>query len=198
MLTRVASSHLRVGSFQYAAALGDYELVQRLADQAISRHYPSAAHAEHPYRALFAAVVAAQASLVARWMLAGFIHGVMNTDNMTISGETIDYGPCAFLDAFDPATVFSSIDHAVVRGWQPGGGQRRVTHNVRRDRGRPRKPNRRTRNRNGHQHRQEQWRSFGAPVYLSLDDLAARYLFDRWQCGQPGLHAVPTVVPVQV
>jgi serine/tyrosine/threonine adenylyltransferase len=85
-------------------------LVRRLADHAIARHHPSAAGAENPYRALFEAVVAAQASLVARWMLVGFVHGVMNTDNMTISGETIDYGPCAFMEAYDPATVFSSID----------------------------------------------------------------------------------------
>jgi len=110
VLARVASSHLRVGSFQYARATEDLDLLRRLADHAIARHYPDAAHAERPYLALFDAVVAAQASLVARWMLVGFVHGVMNTDNMTISGETIDYGPCAFLDAFDPATVFSSID----------------------------------------------------------------------------------------
>jgi uncharacterized protein YdiU (UPF0061 family) len=99
-----------VGSFQYAAAGGDLALLRRLADHAIARHHAQAAQAESPYLALFDAVVSAQASLVARWMLAGFIHGVMNTDNMTISGETIDYGPCAFLDAFDPATVYSSID----------------------------------------------------------------------------------------
>jgi uncharacterized protein YdiU (UPF0061 family) len=111
VLARVASSHLRVGSFQYARATGDLELLRRLADHAISRHHPAAADADNRYRALFEAVVAAQASLVARWMLVGFIHGVMNTDNMTISGETIDYGPCAFMDAFDPATVYSSIDH---------------------------------------------------------------------------------------
>ena len=92
-------------------ATGDADLLRRLADHAIARHHPAAAGAEQPYLALFEAVVAAQASLVARWMLVGFVHGVMNTDNMTISGETIDYGPCAFLDAFDPATVFSSIDH---------------------------------------------------------------------------------------
>ncbi|MCM3688142.1 MULTISPECIES: protein adenylyltransferase SelO [Kocuria] len=110
VLARVAASHLRVGSFQYAAATGDAGLVRRLADHAIRRHYPDAADAGNPYLALFEAVVAAQASLVARWMLVGFIHGVMNTDNMTISGETIDYGPCAFMDAFDPATVYSSID----------------------------------------------------------------------------------------
>ncbi|MEU0498460.1 protein adenylyltransferase SelO [Mycobacterium sp. NPDC006124] len=112
VLARVASSHLRVGSFQYAAATGDVDLVRRLVDHAIARHYPTAAQAELPALALFDAVVAAQAALVARWMLVGFIHGVMNTDNMTISGETIDYGPCAFLDAYDPATVYSSIDHA--------------------------------------------------------------------------------------
>jgi uncharacterized protein YdiU (UPF0061 family) len=110
VLTRVASSHLRVGSFQYAATAGDIDLVRRLADHAISRHHPRAAHAENPYRALFEAVVTAQASLMAQWMLVGFVHGVMNTDNMTISGETIDYGPCAFMEAYDPATVFSSID----------------------------------------------------------------------------------------
>jgi uncharacterized protein YdiU (UPF0061 family) len=110
VLARVASSHLRVGSFQYARATDDLDLLRRLADHAISRHYPAAAHAPNRYLALFESVVAAQASLVARWMLVGFVHGVMNTDNMTISGETIDYGPCAFLDVFDPATVFSSID----------------------------------------------------------------------------------------
>lgn len=110
VLARVASSHLRVGSFQYVAASGDRDLLRRLADHAIARHHPEAAAAERPYLALFDAVVAVQADLVARWMLVGFVHGVMNTDNMTISGETIDYGPCAFLDAFDPATVFSSID----------------------------------------------------------------------------------------
>jgi uncharacterized protein YdiU (UPF0061 family) len=110
VLARVASSHLRVGTFQYAALLGDHDLLRRLADHAIARHHPSAATADHPYRAFYDAVVAAQARLVARWMLVGFVHGVMNTDNMTISGETIDYGPCAFMDAFDPATVYSSID----------------------------------------------------------------------------------------
>jgi serine/tyrosine/threonine adenylyltransferase len=110
VLARVARSHLRVGSFQYAASAGDVDLVRRLADHAIARHHPRATEAENPYRALFEAVVAAQASLVAQWMLVGFVHGVMNTDNMTISGETIDYGPCAFMDAYDPATVFSSID----------------------------------------------------------------------------------------
>ncbi|MCX2930518.1 YdiU family protein [Mycobacterium sp. CVI_P3] len=110
VLARVAASHLRVGSFQYVAAAGDLALLRRLADHAISRHYPAAVHAENPYLALLDSVVAAQADLIAQWMLVGFIHGVMNTDNMTISGETIDYGPCAFMDAFDPKTVFSSID----------------------------------------------------------------------------------------
>ena len=111
VLARVAASHIRVGTFQYAAALPDATLVRRLADYAIARHHPHAADAEHPYLAFLEAVVEAQASLIASWMLVGFIHGVMNTDNMTISGETIDYGPCAFMDAYDPATVFSSIDH---------------------------------------------------------------------------------------
>ncbi|GAB3252239.1 protein adenylyltransferase SelO [Kineosporia babensis] len=111
VLARVAASHLRVGSFQYARATEDVELLRRLADHAISRHHPEAKQADRPYLALFEAVAAAQAALVARWMLVGFVHGVMNTDNMTISGETIDYGPCAFLDAYDPAAVYSSIDH---------------------------------------------------------------------------------------
>ncbi|WP_424806642.1 protein adenylyltransferase SelO [Rhodococcus sp. 27YEA15] len=114
VLARVASSHLRVGTFEYAARQG--EIVQSLADYAIVRHYPELAElprtgAHNRYLGLFEAVVEVQASLVARWMLTGFVHGVMNTDNTTISGETIDYGPCAFLDAFDPAAVFSSIDH---------------------------------------------------------------------------------------
>ncbi|OBF13137.1 hypothetical protein A5730_00500 [Mycobacterium sp. ACS4054] len=110
VLARVASSHLRVGSFQFAASTGDVDLLRRLADHAIARHHPGAADAERPYLALFEGVVAVQASLIARWMLVGFVHGVMNTDNMTISGETIDYGPCAFMEAYDPETVFSSID----------------------------------------------------------------------------------------
>src|SRR5215213_2526953 len=109
-LARVASSHLRVGSFQYAVTTGDVDLLRRLVDHAIERHSPAAADAERPALALFESVVAAQARLVARWMLVGFVHGVMNTDNMTISGETIDYGPCAFMEAYDPATVYSSID----------------------------------------------------------------------------------------
>lgn len=110
VLARVASSHLRVGSFQLARATDDTALLRRLADHAIARHHPEAASADNPALALFDAVVSAQASLVAQWMLVGFIHGVMNTDNMTISGESIDFGPCAFMDAYDPATVYSSID----------------------------------------------------------------------------------------
>ncbi len=121
VLARVASSHLRVGSFQYAAATGDADLLRRLADHAIARHHPAAREADNPYLALLQAVVDVQASLIARWMHVGFVHGVMNTDNMTISGETIDYGPCAFLDTFDPAAVFSSIDHGAryAYGHQP-------------------------------------------------------------------------------
>src|SRR5579863_4059870 len=111
VLTRVASSHIRVGTFQYFAARGDTEGVRRLADHVIARHYPQTANAEHPYRALLESVIARQARLIAQWMLVGFIHGVMNTDNTSISGETIDYGPCAFMEAYDPAKVFSSIDH---------------------------------------------------------------------------------------
>ena len=112
VLARVAASHLRVGTFQYASAHHDPAMVRRVADFAIERHYAHLAGSEGRYLALLTAVVRAQAELVARWMLVGFIHGVMNTDNTTISGETIDYGPCAFMDRFDPATVFSSIDHS--------------------------------------------------------------------------------------
>jgi uncharacterized protein YdiU (UPF0061 family) len=110
LVARVASSHLRVGSFQFARATGELGLLRRLADQAIDRHHRAARDGSHPYPRLFEMVLKAQAELIAQWMLVGFLHGVMNTDNMTISGETIDYGPCAFLDVFDPATVFSSID----------------------------------------------------------------------------------------
>jgi uncharacterized protein YdiU (UPF0061 family) len=110
VLTRVASSHIRVGTFAYFAARGDVEALKILADHAIARHYPEAAGTPNPYRSLLEGVVARQAALVGRWMLIGFIHGVMNTDNTSISGETIDYGPCAFMDAYDPQTVFSSID----------------------------------------------------------------------------------------
>ncbi len=111
IFTRVAASHLRVGTFQFFAAQGDTEATRRLADYAIARHYPDAAQATQPYRALLDGVIARQARLIAQWMLLGFIHGVMNTDNTSISGETIDYGPCAFMEAYDPAAVFSSIDH---------------------------------------------------------------------------------------
>ena len=110
VLTRVASSHTRVGTFQFFASRGDVEGVRLLADHVIARHYPQASHAEQPYRALLDAVIKAQAELIARWMLVGFIHGVMNTDNMSVAGETIDYGPCAFLDQYDPEAVFSAID----------------------------------------------------------------------------------------
>ena len=110
VLTRVASSHLRVGSFQYARATNDMDLLRRLADHAIERHHPSAAEDVNRYLGLLKGVIAVQAKLVAQWMLVGFVHGVMNTDNMTVSGETIDYGPCAFMDGFDPGAVYSSID----------------------------------------------------------------------------------------
>ncbi|WP_213805176.1 protein adenylyltransferase SelO [Granulicella sp. dw_53] len=111
ILTRVAASHLRVGTFQYFSAQDDVEGTRILADYAIARHYPGAAHTKHPYRALLDGVIARHAALVAQWMLLGFVHGVMNTDNTSISGETIDYGPCAFMENYDPNTVFSSIDH---------------------------------------------------------------------------------------
>ncbi len=110
VFTRVAGSHLRVGTFQFFAAQGDLEGTRTLADYAIARHYPEAAQSPRPYRALLDGVIARQARLIAHWLHLGFIHGVMNTDNTSISGETIDYGPCAFMEAYDPATVFSSID----------------------------------------------------------------------------------------
>lgn len=114
VFTRVAASHIRVGTFQYFAARGETEKVQQLADYTIARHYPEIKQelkdTENPYLCLLTAIANAQASLIARWMCVGFIHGVMNTDNMTVSGETIDYGPCAFMDYYSPATVFSSID----------------------------------------------------------------------------------------
>jgi uncharacterized protein YdiU (UPF0061 family) len=111
VLTRVAASHLRVGTFEFFATHRGPEQVRRLADYAIARHYPDLADSNQPYLDLLTAVAERQAALIARWLGVGFIHGVMNTDNMTISGETIDYGPCAFMEAYDPATVFSSIDH---------------------------------------------------------------------------------------
>ena len=125
VLARVAASHLRVGTFQYFAAKGDIEGIQTLADYAISRHYPDAAQSGKPYRALLDGVIARHAHLIAQWMLLGFIHGVMNTDNTSISGETIDYGPCAFMEAYDPAKVFSSIDH---RGRYAYGNQPHAAH----------------------------------------------------------------------
>jgi len=111
VITRVASSFVRVGTFEYFAARGDFEAVKKLADYVIERNYPEVAAAEQPYVALLAAVIARQARLIARWMQFGFIHGVMNTDNMSIAGETIDYGPCAFMDGYKHQRVFSSIDH---------------------------------------------------------------------------------------
>ena len=111
VLTRIAGSHVRVGTFQYFAARRDVEALRLLADYVISRHHPELEGADEPYLALLGAVIDRQASLVADWQLVGFIHGVMNTDNMSIAGETIDYGPCAFMDVFHPETVFSSIDH---------------------------------------------------------------------------------------
>jgi uncharacterized protein YdiU (UPF0061 family) len=111
VLTRVAQSHIRIGTVQFFASRQDKEALEILTDHVIKRHYPEAAQAENPVRAMLDGVVARQASLVARWQSLGFIHGVMNTDNMLLSGETIDYGPCAFMDEFDPAKVFSSIDH---------------------------------------------------------------------------------------
>ncbi|WP_445489168.1 protein adenylyltransferase SelO [Niallia sp. 03133] len=126
ILTRIAASHLRVGTFQYTANWGTVEDIQVLADYTIKRHYPEVKGDENRYLSLLQEVAKRQAELIAKWQLVGFIHGVMNTDNMTISGETIDYGPCAFMDAYDPATVFSSIDRQgryaygnqpVIAGW---------------------------------------------------------------------------------
>jgi uncharacterized protein YdiU (UPF0061 family) len=110
VLTRVASSHIRVGTFQFFAARGDVDAIRRLADHVIARHYPEAVDAANRYRTLLDLVISRQAELVAKWLLVGFIHGVMNTDNMSIAGETIDYGPCAFMDAYHAGTVYSSID----------------------------------------------------------------------------------------
>jgi uncharacterized protein YdiU (UPF0061 family) len=125
LLTRVAASHLRVGTFEFFAARGDLQHLRKLAEYAIARHYPELASAPRPFLALLQAVTERQAGLVARWMNVGFIHGVMNTDNMAISGETIDYGPCAFLEAYDPGAVFSSIDH---RGRYAFGNQPDMAH----------------------------------------------------------------------
>ncbi len=124
ILTRVAASHLRVGTFQYAALGGNVEELRILADYALQRHFPERTHDENPYHALLQEVVKGQAALIAKWQLVGFIHGVMNTDNMSISGETMDYGPCAFMDAYDPETVFSSID---LQGRYAYGNQPKIT-----------------------------------------------------------------------
>jgi serine/tyrosine/threonine adenylyltransferase len=112
VLTRVASSHLRVGTFEYFGRRGDADSVRLLTDYALERHYPTRQNTEFAPLALFDAVLEAQATLIAKWMNLGFVHGVMNTDNCSIAGETIDYGPCAFLDTYDPERTFSSIDHA--------------------------------------------------------------------------------------
>ena len=125
VLARVAGSHIRVGTFQYAAAMGRRDLPDALLHHAIARHAPEAAAADDPAVAFLDAVVEHQAGLIAAWMLVGFVHGVMNTDNMAVSGETIDYGPCAFLDAYDPATVFSSIDR---QGRYAFGNQPAIAH----------------------------------------------------------------------
>ena len=123
VLTRVASSHIRVGTFQFFAARGDVDAIRRLADHVITQHYPEAVDAANRYRTLLDMVISRQAELVAKWLLVGFIHGVMNTDNMSIAGETIDYGPCAFMDVYDLGTVYSSIDTA---GRYAYGNQRRI------------------------------------------------------------------------
>lgn len=125
ILTRIARSHIRVGTFQYFAARKDVEGLRLLTDHALGRHYPEAADAENPAAALLSAVVAAQARLVASWLSVGFIHGVMNTDNMSIAGETIDFGPCAFLDAYHSGRVYSAIDE---QGRYAFGNQPRVAH----------------------------------------------------------------------
>jgi serine/tyrosine/threonine adenylyltransferase len=125
VLTRVAASHIRVGTIQWAAAHDDQEALQALADYTRARHYPELADSPEPSITLFDAILERQARLIARWQLVGFVHGVMNTDNMALSGETIDYGPCAFMDRYDPATVFSSIDHGgrYAYGHQPAVAQ---------------------------------------------------------------------------
>jgi uncharacterized protein YdiU (UPF0061 family) len=111
ILTRVASSHIRVGTFEYFAALGEVNALRLLADHTLRRHFPDRMESDNPALALLEEVMERQASLMAQWFRVGFVHGVMNTDNMALSGETLDYGPCAFINAYDPATVFSSIDH---------------------------------------------------------------------------------------
>jgi uncharacterized protein YdiU (UPF0061 family) len=124
ILTRIAAAHVRVGTFEYFAAREQTDAVRTLADYVIARVYPQAREAAHPYRALLEAVIGRQAELISQWMLVGFIHGVMNTDNVSIAGETIDYGPCAFMDHYHPGTVYSSIDHGgrYAYNQQPGIG----------------------------------------------------------------------------
>lgn len=125
VMTRIAASHIRVGTFEYVAATGNRDALRALADHVLKRHFPGLVSASEPYRAMLEAVAARQAALIAMWMHAGFVHGVMNTDNMALSGETIDYGPCAFLDVYDPETVFSSIDR---QGRYAYGNQARIAH----------------------------------------------------------------------
>lgn len=129
ILTRIADSHIRVGTFQYAAAWGTLDDIKALADYTIKRHYPYIEDDENKYLNFLKEVIKRQADLIAKWQLVGFIHGVMNTDNMTISGESIDYGPCAFMDTYDPATVFSSIDRRgrYAYGNQPNIGEWNLT-----------------------------------------------------------------------
>src|SRR4029450_1424567 len=110
VLTRVASSHIRVGTFQFFAARGDLDAMRRLADHVIARHYPEAVAAANRYRTLLDLVISRQAALIAKWLLVGFIHGVMKSDNMSIAGEAIGHGACAFMDVYHPDTVYSSID----------------------------------------------------------------------------------------
>lgn len=125
VLARVASSHIRVGTFEFFAAQKDPEPLQALADYVIARHYPQCSTAANVYEALLLAVIEAQAQLIARWQSLGFIHGVMNTDNMLVCGETVDYGPCAFMDSFNPGQVYSSIDH---QGRYAYGNQPSIAH----------------------------------------------------------------------
>ncbi|MFM8656396.1 MAG: protein adenylyltransferase SelO, partial [Chthoniobacterales bacterium] len=125
VLTRVAASHIRVGTFEYANALGDRAALEALTRHTLQRHYPALAGADNLALALFEGVLERQAKLIAQWVCVGFVHGVMNTDNMALSGETIDYGPCAFIDTYDPATVFSSIDRG---GRYAYGNQPNIAH----------------------------------------------------------------------
>ena len=125
ILTRVAASHIRVGTFQYVAMHGDVKTLKAFVDYTIDRHHPSIKDADNPTLALLKIVMEKQIELITNWMRVGFIHGVMNTDNMAISGETIDYGPCAFMDTYNPETVFSSIDH---HGRYAYGNQPAIAH----------------------------------------------------------------------